>query len=247
MSTDHQGFGAALLNADLPAPPRISDGHGGPAAKRFNVYRNNVAVSLSEALEASFPVVRTLVGDEFFKAMAGVALRQHPPASPLMAEFGTGFPAFLESFAPAASLSYLADVARIETARTQAYHATDVVGLTGDDISGLDPEVFAAMPLKLVPAVTVIRSPYPVATIWHNNQPDAKQVTPQGPQDVLISRPVFDPFVDVLSAGAADVLARLDGTTSLGAALEAAPTDFDFPATLTLLLTREALRNPDKG
>ena len=47
-------------------------------ARRFAVYRNNVAAGLIRALEARFPVTRRLVGDDFFRAMAGgfVAARE---------------------------------------------------------------------------------------------------------------------------------------------------------------------------
>ena len=243
--TDHQGdFGAALLNADLSPPVPVSDGHGGPAAKRFNVYRNNVAVSLADALETAFPVIRTLVGDEFFRALAGVALRQHPPQSPLMAEFGQDMPGFLESFPPVAQLPYLADVARVENALRRAYHAADVVALDGDTLGAMDPADFAATCFTLAPAVTLIRSPYPVGTIWHTSQPGAGKASPQGAEDVMVSRPGFDPVVDVLPKGALDVVSALDGTTPLEHALGAAPDDFDFPTTLGLLLTRGVLTAP---
>lgn len=239
--TNHQDFGAALLDADHPTPPRLSDGQGRPAGKRFDVYRNNVAVSLSDALEVAFPVIRRLVGEDFFRAMAGVALRRYPPQSPLMAAFGQDMPTFLDSFPPVAHLPYLADVARVENALRRAYHAADATGMTGDDLAGLDPDLFATMPFTLAPSVTVIRSSFPVGTLWQNNQPNADPAPLTGPEDVLISRPEFDPFVDVLPAGAADVLAALDGATPLGQALEAAPEGFDFPTCLSLLVTRQVL------
>lgn len=241
MGNDHSQFGAAILDADLAPPSPISDGHGGPAAKRFNVYRNNVAVSLADALEAAFPVVRALVGNEFFRALAGVALRQYPPRTPLMAEFGQDMPAFLESFPPVAQLPYLADVARIENAMRRAYHAADVSALDADMLSGMDPEGFAGTCFALAPAVSLIRSSFPAGTIWQINQDGAEKAQPQGPEDIMISRPEFDPFVDVLPLGAFDVLQACDGQTPLSQALEAAPDNFDFPATLGLLVQRGVL------
>ena len=75
MSVGQTDFQAALLDADLPVPPGLSDGQGNAAGKRFAVYRNNVAVSLTEALITAFPSIYTLVGDQFFRAMAGSFLR----------------------------------------------------------------------------------------------------------------------------------------------------------------------------
>ncbi len=49
-----EDFAAALLDPDLPAPSTISPAH----RSRFAIYRNNVALSLVEALATRFPAVR---------------------------------------------------------------------------------------------------------------------------------------------------------------------------------------------
>ena len=68
-------------------------------------------IGLTEALEAAFPVVRKLVGDEFFRAMAGVYLRTHPPKTPLMMFYGEAMPQFLSRFGPTKKFGYLPDIA----------------------------------------------------------------------------------------------------------------------------------------
>lgn len=241
---DHSDFATALLDAGQNRPAGISDGHGGPANRRFDVYRNNVAVSLADALEASFPVIKSLVGDEFFRAMAGVALRRHPPQSPLMAEFGAEFPEFLSSFPPAASLPYLADVARLENALRKSYHASDAAAFRPANMQSLDPEAFGATCFALTPATQLIRSAHPVGSIWHANQPSAAALQQSGAQDVLIARIEYDPEILVLPQGAFEFLTALDGVTPLTAALAAAGDGFDFPATLTLCLSHSLLGRP---
>ena len=52
--SDQSAFAAALMDPTQPAPEGLRDPFGGPAGKRFDVYRNNVAVSLTEALETGF-------------------------------------------------------------------------------------------------------------------------------------------------------------------------------------------------
>ena len=100
MIVTQTAFRKGLLDPGLPAPEGLQNPDGAQATKRFDVYRNNVAVSLSDALEAAFPVVRKLVGDEFFRAMAGVYLRKFPPSSPLMMFYGEHLPQFLKRFEP---------------------------------------------------------------------------------------------------------------------------------------------------
>jgi len=56
--------------------------------RRFAVYRNNLAVGLVSALATRFPVVKRLVGDEFFRAMAHADASVDLPRPPLMMYYG---------------------------------------------------------------------------------------------------------------------------------------------------------------
>ncbi|MCP4818153.1 MAG: DUF2063 domain-containing protein, partial [Shimia sp.] len=109
-------FRGALLDGTRERPIGLTDEKGRAAGRRFDVYRNNVAVSLTEALAAGFPTIAKLLGEENFNAIAGLFLRQSPPASPLMMHYGAGFPEFLQTFEPLQHLGYLADVAHLELA-----------------------------------------------------------------------------------------------------------------------------------
>ena len=116
-------FSPALINPDQETPAMVTGPKGKLAVKRFNVYRNNVTVSLIDALASIYPAVQRITGVEFFRAMARFHIRATPPRSPLLFEYGRDFPAFIEHYEYAQSMPYLADVARIERAWLDAYHA----------------------------------------------------------------------------------------------------------------------------
>ncbi len=46
-------------------------------------------------------MVEKIVGEEFFAAMARVFVMKRPPRSPLLANYGDDFPAFIAAFEPA--------------------------------------------------------------------------------------------------------------------------------------------------
>jgi hypothetical protein len=234
------GFAAALLDPALPVPPGLTDPMGRPAGRRFAVYRNNVAVSLTEALEQGFPVVRKLVGVEFFAAMAGVYLRAHPPQSRILATYGQDMPAFLQGFPPVAALPYLADVARLELALRAAYHAADVSGMDPVALGALPPARLMAARVRLAPAVALIRSAWPVHGIWMANMEDAPPPA-MTPQDVLVTRPGLDPAPHLLPTGGGDFVAALMAGAPLGQAALAAGEGHDLSATVALLLAGGAL------
>lgn len=237
-------FRRALLDPKAPRPEGLADGQGRDAGRRFDVYRNNVAVSLSEALETAFPTVAKLVGAQNFKLLAASYVRQHPPTSPLMMFYGQEMPAFLGAFEPTASIGYLPDIARLELALRHSYHAADAQPLDPSVLQSTAPEALMASVVTLAPATRLIRSKWPVHAIWaYNTLPGAPKPT-MAAQDTLILRADLDPKPNLLPPGAgAFVQSLLDGHP-FGAAIETAAAEdaaFDLSAMLALLITNNAL------
>ncbi len=107
-------FTPALFDPERTPPAIVSGPNGKAAGKRHNIYRNNVTVSLINALAATFPATQRITGADFFRAMARFHVRATPPKSPLLFEYGHDFPDFIERYEYAQSMPWLADVARIE-------------------------------------------------------------------------------------------------------------------------------------
>ncbi|ROT98555.1 DNA-binding domain-containing protein [Histidinibacterium lentulum] len=231
-------FVAALLAPETAVPPGLTGPDGSPAGKRFDIYRNNVAVSLTEALETGFPVLRKLVGEAFFAALAGVFLRRHLPSSPILARYGQEMPAFLAEFPPVAHLPYLPDVARLELALRAAYHAGDASPLDPAALGALAPEALDRALLIFSPAVQLVRSIHPVHAIWAANSDPAAPRPRPGAQAALVTRPGFDPLADPLGPNDGELVAGLMEGKPLGLAAEAGG---DLARVLSLLLSRNAI------
>lgn len=253
-ASDHaESFAVGLLNPDATAPPHIANLRGDPADRRYNIYRNNVTVSLIEALVAIYPATQRLTGADFFRAMARFHVRETPPTSPLLFEYGRDFPAHIERYKYAKQLPWLADVARIERAWLDAYHAADAPTLTAVDLAAVPQERLADLRFRPHPATRIVKSPYPAASIFAiNRSADAEaNLTSDAAEAALVTRPLLDVSVRTLpSASAAFLEALLDGRT-LGEAADAAfETDaaFDLNSNFTDMITAgvfEGLQPPE--
>jgi hypothetical protein len=241
-------FAAALLDPNAACPPGLRAWNGSDPARRFAVHRNNVVASLVDALADTFPVVQALVGDEFFRAMAQLFVRRQPPASPLLHRYGGELPAFIESFAPAAGVPYLADVARLEFARVQACHAADAQPLSpvAADAALSCGERIGQLRLALHPAVHLVGSPHPVVAIWaaHQGEGELADVDLSRAECALVVRPRFDVLVVRCDPGTAAFVRCLQQGFDLArsaATADAAEPGFDLASSLSLLMAHGAL------
>jgi len=260
---------------------------GAPDARRFAVYRNNVAVGLIGAIEARYPVSRRIAGDDLFRAMARVFVRAHRPRTPVMIAYGEEFPEFvadylarvetepafewnrhreersdaaIQSHRPSPSPldrfayarddelgsaqlhygpAYLPDVARLENAWVEAYHAEDAAPATVAELAALDPDCLPNTRIAFHPAARLLRFATPAASVWASaqswNQPAAP--TEGTSEDALITRPDCEVRVRVLPPLAYDfALSLREGATLVEAVAAVNDPAFDFGAHLVGLV-----------
>jgi hypothetical protein len=214
-------FAAGLTDPSRPTPLGVNGPRGKRAVKRYNVYRNNVTVSLIDALAAIYPAVQRITGTEFFRAMARFHVRATPPTSPLLFEYGRDFPAFIESYEYAQDMPWLADTARIERAWLDAYHAADAPPLPPAGLAQVPPDRLGGMVFTAHPATQIVRSAYPAVAIFAMNRADSPvtSLKSSAAEDALVTRPDMEVEVRLLPPGNATFLASLiDGETLATAA-----------------------------
>jgi len=237
-------FRASLLDAAQPVPDGLIDSDSQPAGRRFNVYRNNVAVSLTEALHEGFPVITKLLGPQNMDGLAGLYLRAHPPSSPLMMFYGQAFPDFIGGLPQLSHLGYLPDVARLELAMRRAYHAADSTAINPAELGSRTPEALMATRFTLAPSVQPIRSNWPIHAIWRFNTEDGAPKPTAQAEDVVVLRAEFDPLPHPMPPGGGAFITALLAGEPLGqaheAALQTAP-DFDPSPILALLIQNNAI------
>lgn len=200
-------------------------GPTGVAGQRLVVYRGNMLANRGKALAGAYPVVRRIVGEEFFEGMAHAYARTHPSASGDLNDYGAQMPEFLEQFPHTADLPYLPDVARLEWLAHRAYYAADA-GPQPPAPDVLPAEALDSVRLRLAPGCAILSSQWPLARIWATHQDDYHgDITIDfdgGPETVAIYRASWKAGVKAISPVEARLIeASIEGRT-LGEALEAA-------------------------
>ena len=254
MSADEVWLGA-LHRDNWALPSGLCSANGSDVAQRFGIYRNNVLSACTQALADTFPVCQALVGEAFFSGLALAFAQQQLPRSRRLAFYGQGFAEFVRQFPPAQSLPYLADVAQLEMARVQAYHAADAEGVSPERLqAALHPDAdLPAWRFALHPSLQLIDAPTAALSLWQAHQHDAAQrdaVLANIPLDRPECAAVFrsGDAVLCLPLSAADValLRGLQAGLALGVAIALAPAVADDQApdishTLALLIQHQLI------
>lgn len=249
MSTQHT-WAQALLDPAQAVPNGLTTWNHSDPERRLAVHRNNVVVSLVDALAHTFPVTQQLVGEPFFRAMAQRFVRAHPPRTRVLSHYGAELPGFIARFAPAASLPYLADVARLEMLRLQALHAADARPLDATAIAAVmhDAQALPSLRWRLAPSLHVLHSAHAAVSLWAAHQEGSglalEHIDPAQAESALVFRSGLDVMVWQTPPGMAELVVGLLLDDPFGQALEralAAAPDFDLAQALAMLIRHELL------
>jgi hypothetical protein len=201
-------------------------------SERIGLYRGNLQANWRGALAGAYPVLRALVGDAYFDALARAYARAHPSASGDLNRFGDALPGFIERYETDPRFRYFGDIARLEWALHCAYFAGDVEPFSVQQWAEFGGERLLEARLCVHPACAAIASRYAVADVWLAHKPGG--VFPAEIDTlswVLVVRPQWQPIVLRQSAAAHAAFVALRRGESLNDALDAAfevDAEFDF-------------------
>jgi len=228
-----QAMRASLISGDAALIDSLAADVG---PERLDVYRNTILSGLTRALRLAYPAAERLVGAEFFDGAADIFIRTHLPRTAYLDQYGDAFPDFLQRFSPAATLPYLADVARLEWAVSTAVHAPDERPLEVAELAALGADDQARISFCACACVRLLRAIYPSDAIWRavlecDDTALAALDLGSGPVYLLVERGDDGVAVGRLSESEWRFLSALCAGERLEAALEAAA-DIDAPSAL---------------
>jgi uncharacterized protein len=165
-------FAAALRDRQrTPAMQHWLAGDAGLVERRMAIYRANMVAAADKALSSAYPVIRQVVGEEFFHGLAREYQRGTPSTSGDLTDFGATLAAFVATFEHTQSLPYLPDLARLEWAVHRASGAADAPDWDAAALGAVEPAQQAAIRFAWSPGLAVIESLHPIVRIWTIHQP----------------------------------------------------------------------------
>jgi hypothetical protein len=188
---------------------------------------------------SDFPKLHAVLGHDRFAAMVRMYLRARPPRHWSLREAGDRLADFLagaDAWEP-----WLADLARLERARVEAFDGGDAAVASREDLAGLPPEAFLELRLRFVPSAQLVALTHAADVVWS----DVEEARPWNaaaahPRRVLVWRRGTTVFHRTLAGDEAALLAFLAEGRTFAEACEAMAADPD-PAARALAAILTAL------
>lgn len=207
---------------------------------RLQIYQNNVVGSLTRAMQLTYPLIVILTGEGFAASLMRSFVRDNPPREACLARYGKGFDRYIESYAPARNLPYLADIARLEWAMNESFYAQDDSALHPSGLQNVPGCELADVTLQLRSSVRLLESGWPLLAIREFCLQDDRDESEtldldQGGCRIMIYRPALSAEIESLDTTEYDFLKGIKEGRPLGYILESVlqtHPDFDFQAFL---------------
>lgn len=191
-------FAEALLDGGAPVPEGLLAPSGGPVGRRFAVHRATTTLGSVAALAARYPVLERLLGGDTFVDLARAFLRIDRPRTALLLGWGDGLADFVAVHPDLVDWPWLADVARLETAWSEAHHAAEAEPVVPADLAAFAPDALAGARLRLHPSLRLLASPWSIVAVWEaGGEAEGVELAPEW---AMVLRPQADVGVHRLDA-----------------------------------------------
>jgi hypothetical protein len=195
-------FKSFLLRGDERMLGRVVGSAKVSAPRRLAIYYDAYRLRLIEALDSNYPVLHAWMGDDEFEQLGLAYLEAHPSTHFSIRYFGHRLSEYLASAENYRGKPYLAEMAALEWAMSEAFDAPDspVVGL--DAMASIPPEAWPEMRMALHASVRRLDLRWNVPAIWKTikeEQAPGEPAAGKWPQPWLVWRQDLKIFFRSLS------------------------------------------------
>jgi Putative DNA-binding domain len=149
------------------------------AAERIGIYADAYFYRLFECLVEDFPAMLAVLGADNFAALVKEYLVEHPPTEPSILYAGLYLADFLNDHPFAERWPFIADLARLERAVLDVFHATNAPALSLETLHTVPSEDWPALKLRTHPAVEIVHSEWRIADVRHTVEQGREWTNPE--------------------------------------------------------------------
>ena len=160
-----------MLEALVHGDDRLS------AVERIGIYANAYFYRLLDCLVEDFPATLAVLGADNFAALVKEYLLEHPPTEPSIVYAGLFLADFLNDHPFAERWPFIADLARLERAILDVFHAADAPALRLETLQAVPSEEWPALKLRTHPAVEIVHSEWRISDVLHTVEEQGRQWT----------------------------------------------------------------------
>jgi len=233
-------FAAQVLDAPTRKGPfRRGDG--------FAVYRSNLLAVAEAALAVTYPTVRRLLGEEYFKPLVADLLNLYPPVRGDWGEWGKELPLLVGASAAGIKHPFLAPAAELDWLRHRANRAPDNQ-FDASTVHLLESHRVDGIGIGIAAHVGITGSTYPLVDIidWHANPVSRRRElqVAESVRPVMVYRSEFRVEQRYISKADCRFVQGLRNGRSVGSLLdEEVGEDFDFPVWIQRAITKNLISN----
>lgn len=160
-----ENFQAYVINDDHAIKKMVAGSDDEFISTRLDIYRDGYGLRLLEILEKTYPVLRTLVGEEKFNQLGLDYISAYPSHHFSVGYFGRHFSKFLSLYVPSEPI--WAEIAIFEWALEEVVETPDAPCLTFEAMSTVPPEAWANLRLIVHPSAQLISFFYrDIPLVW---------------------------------------------------------------------------------
>jgi Putative DNA-binding domain len=152
-----------------PLPAALIPARGMAPAHALNVYANTARTNFIDSLILSYPVIRRLVGEDYFLQAARGFHTGHPSLSGDLQPAGTQFAQYVSHLHRDDDYRYLGDVARLEWLVQETLLAADHEPFDLRKLGLVPPTDYDDLRFHLHPTARLFASEFPCLAIWEAN------------------------------------------------------------------------------
>jgi Putative DNA-binding domain len=157
-----------LLGADNRIADAIVDAPPLPPGERLAIYRNGYRVRLLDALDATYPILHAVLGDDDFVAAGEAFIASLPSVHRSIRWYGSELPQFLADSAPYSDQPIFAELAQLEWTLSEVFDSADVPSVTRADLAGVDPMAWSGLTLEFHPSLRRLQFEWNTVAVWQD-------------------------------------------------------------------------------